>query len=258
MPRFIDQMGNVVTLDGLPERIVSLVPSQSEFLWDLGLREELAGVTKFCVHPPGLSKTRERVGGTKKLDLEKIRRLKPDLVIGNKEENQKEQVEALQREFNVWMSDITTLRDSYAMMRSLGEILGRSERAEQIVKDLQERLDAIRNFYTGQTVAYFIWNQPYMLAGNDTFIDHILRHIGLTNVAAGLSRYPEVSADDLIRLNPETCFLSSEPFPFKESHAAELRKILPRTKVHIVDGEVFSWYGTRLFHLPAYVQGLKM
>ncbi len=250
-----DQLGNTVRLASRPKRVVSLVPSQSELLWDMGLRTELAGITKFCIHPPVLFKTVQRVGGTKQLHLDKIRALKPDLIIGNKEENERSQVEALQKEFNVWMSDIYSLEDAFDMMQKLSVIFDRPAFAQTVIPDLKRSLASVHNIFSGQRVAYFIWNKPYMLAAKNTFIDHMLHHLGLQN-AAGQLRYPEMDEAALQKINPDVCFLSSEPFPFKEKHVQELQAILPHSKIVIVDGEVFSWYGTRLLHLAEYARQL--
>ena len=144
---YTDQLGNTLQLKERPKRIVSLVPSQSEFLWDLGLGDELVGITKFCIHPDEMFRTVERVGGTKTLNIERIRELKPDLIIANKEENEQSQIELLQTEFNVWMSDIYNFEDAIRMMDSLGELLGKREKAIQIVNQLKSALPRIKNIF---------------------------------------------------------------------------------------------------------------
>lgn len=241
----------------MPRRIISIVPSQSELLWDLGLREELIGITKFCIHPVEMFKSVERVGGTKTLDLEKIRKLKPDLIIGNKEENEKSQIEELQKEFNVWTSDIFNFGDAQEMIKSVGEILGTEQTANKINEQLRKTIPEIKDIFSNQRVVYFIWNKPYMLAGGNTFINHVLNYSGFINAAEYLERYPEVSNEQLKEMKPEFCFLSSEPFPFKEKHQEEIESFLPGVKTLIVDGELFSWYGSRLLQLPQYLQELK-
>jgi ABC-type Fe3+-hydroxamate transport system substrate-binding protein len=255
--RCIDQIGNALELNTVPRRVISLVPSQSELLWDLGLGQQLVGITKFCVHPNEMFRSVERVGGTKELNLEKIRQLKPDLIIGNKEENERSQIEILSKEFNVWMSDIYNFEDALNMVSSLGTILGREQIAGELREKISRALMAVRNTFKGQTVAYFIWNKPYMLAAADTFIDCALRRIGLNNVAHGLSRYPELDLAGLKKLDPQFCFLSSEPFPFSEKHVRELSEHLPNSRITLVDGEMFSWYGSRLIKLPGYIEQLQ-
>ena len=258
MLSFTDQLGNNIILKAKPKRIISIVPSQSEFLWDLGLRKEFIAITKFCVHPQEMFRSIEQVGGTKKLDLEKIRKLKPDLIIGNKEENEQSQIEILKKEFNVWMSDIYNFEDAFRMMESLGEIFGKKKEAQQIVSSLKKSLPHIQNIFNKKTVAYFIWNKPYMFAAKNTFIDYVLNYIGLENALCDLQRYPELDNETLQKMDPDLCFLSSEPFPFKEKHVKEIQKLLPNSKILIVDGEVFSWYGSRLLHLEKYVSDLLM
>ena len=251
-----DQLNNQLILKERPKRIISLVPSQSEFLWHIGLHEELVGITKFCIHPDEMFRTVERVGGTKNLDLDKIRALRPDLIIGNKEENERSQIEALQQEFPVWMSDIFNFEDAFDMMEKLGAIFEKQKEAKAIVSKIKKHLPSVKNIFSGQSLAYFIWNKPYMLAAQDTFIDHVITYLGFKNAAAGLLRYPELSDEALQKINPAVCFLSSEPFPFKEKHVQALQQTLPHAKILIVDGEVFSWYGSRLQHLTSYVKEL--
>jgi ABC-type Fe3+-hydroxamate transport system substrate-binding protein len=257
MPIFIDQTGRSVKLMSKPQRIISLVPSQSEFLWDLGLSERLVGITKFCIHPEEMFRNVDRIGGTKSLHIDKIRKLKPDLIIGNKEENERKQIEELQNEFTVWMSDIFTIEDSLSMMREIGKITGKEVEAYEILEQVKNALTCVTNIFEGESVLYFIWKDPYMLAGKNTFIDTILSQVGLKNSVMHLQRYPELTNEELKRLKPKFCFLSSEPYPFKEKHVEEISKLLPETIVLVVDGELFSWYGSRLRGLPDYLKKLK-
>ncbi|MDO9001437.1 MAG: helical backbone metal receptor [Bacteroidota bacterium] len=257
MFEFTDQLGTILKLKEKPKRIISIVPSQSEFLWDIGLYSELVGITKFCIHPNKMFKSVDRVGGTKKLNIEKIRALKPDLIIGNKEENEKSDIDLLKKEFNVWMSDIYTIEDSFNMMKMLGAICDKEIAANNLVEEIEKSLGEIEYYFAGQKVAYFIWNKPYMFAAKNTFIDSVLNFVGFNNALFNLERYPELTDEQLKLVKLDFCFLSSEPFPFKEKHVAELQKKLPTAKIIIVDGELFSWYGTRLLHLNAYIKDLK-
>jgi ABC-type Fe3+-hydroxamate transport system substrate-binding protein len=255
---FTDQTGHTIALDSVPERIISIVPSQSELLWDLGLRNELKGISKFCIHPDEMFRKVPRVGGTKQLDLDKIRALKPQLIIGNKEENEKEQIEILRKEFNVWMSDIYNFDDAIEMMRALGNITGKGVEAESIVTKVKQSIDSVKNIFEKKTVAYFIWKNPYMLAARNTFIDHVLTHTGLINIAGSMLRYPEISIVEIRKLKPDYCLLSSEPYPFSEKHLPEMQLLAPETKFVLTDGEMFSWYGSRLILLPEYLKELKI
>jgi ABC-type Fe3+-hydroxamate transport system substrate-binding protein len=254
---YTDQIKNVIELNHSPKRIISLIPSQSEYLWDLGLKNELVGISKFCIHPKEMFETRTRVGGTKQLDIEKIKSLKPDLIIGNKEENVKEQIEELQNYFPVWMSDVNTLDEAYDMMLSLGEICDRKKESELMLTNIRIEMKEIKNLFFQKKIAYFIWNKPYMVTAKDTFIHSVLEFCGFTNVFDYSNRYPEVTIQDIRNVSPDYCFLSSEPFPFNQSHLRDLQKQLPNSKVVLVDGEMFSWYGSRLLALPNYIKKLN-
>jgi ABC-type Fe3+-hydroxamate transport system substrate-binding protein len=244
MKIFFDQCGNKISLLRSPARIVSLVPSQTELLCDLGLEQEVVGITKFCVHPPSWKKEKSIIGGTKNFNFELIDELQPDLIIGNKEENYKEGIETLQKKYNVWMSDIFNLNDAFEMIEKVGEVWERRQKAIEIVDQIKSSFNTLASA-TGQRVLYLIWKSPWMCAGKNTFIDAMLTKIGLENTVTGL-RYPELSPDEVATLNPDLIFLSSEPYPFKEQHVALLKEISPRSKVILVDGEMFSWYGSRL------------
>lgn len=237
-------------------RIISLVPSQTELLFHLGLRDEVVGITKFCIHPADVCKTKTKIGGTKQFNFAKIERLQPDLIIGNKEENYREGIETLQKKYRVWISDILTLEDALQMIGTVGNLVGKAHQATFLSKEIAEAFAKIRPVTSPQRVAYFIWRKPYMVAGNNTFIDDMLNRCGFTNVFASLTRYPEVSEEMLAAANPEYIFLSSEPYPFGEKYIAEFQKILPKAKTLIVDGEMFSWYGSRLLLSAKYFESL--
>lgn len=252
---FTDQLGNEVTVNYPPKRIISIVPSQTELLFDLGLDDEVIGITKFCIHPIEKFAAKTKIGGTKKLLIEKIRDLKPDLIIGNKEENTQGEVELLMQEFPVWMSDISNLEDAMKAISQIGELVNREPEAAYLnhlinagFTDLQT-LAVTKNI--DKTVAYLIWKDPYMVAGKVTFIDDILRKIGLNNVIKQ-SRYPEIGLSQLQTLNPQLIFLSSEPYPFKQKHIDEIQEVMANAKVILVDGEMFSWYGSRLVKAVQY------
>lgn len=254
----VDQMSRSLSLPGIPRRIISLVPSQSEFLWDLGLHEELVGITKFCIHPDEMFRTITRVGGTKKLDLQKIMDIKPDLIIGNKEENDQSQILELEKHFPVWMSDIITIADALDMMSRLSEITGRAEEGTKILAQVNQSLDACRGLYEGRSAAYFMWNDPYMIAGGQTFIGQMMAHLGFKNVIGINERYPIMTPEQLQTLAPSHCLLSSEPFPFNAHHQTELQKLLPSSQISLVDGEIFSWYGSRMILAADYIKKLRM
>ncbi len=247
-----DQMHRTIELNKPLKRIVSIVPSQSELLWDLGLEKELVGITKFCIHPHQMATSVTLVGGTKKLNLDKIRKLQPDIIIANKEENEKSQIEELAKEFPVWISDIHNLDESLQMIEMLGELFDKKEKALELTTTIKSTFQQL-NKRTTVNVAYFISNEPLMVAGKKTFIDDMLKRCNFENIFLNKdSRYPEISINELQNANPELILLSSEPFPFKEKHVQDYQKHLPNAKIIIVDGELFSWYGSRLQHSANY------
>ncbi len=254
MAYFIDQMQHTIRLDHLPERIISLVPSQTELLIDLGLEERLIAVTKFCIHPSTLRRKKIIIGGTKQLHIQKILDLQPDLIIGNKEENEAQQILELQRKATVWMSEIYTLQDAFNMIAKIGELTETVEKAEQLVVDIQQKFNALVTVpKQNKKTLYLIWRDPYMVAGKNTFIDHLLELCGWENVVRE-NRYPSLDTAMIQQLNPQLILLSSEPYSFKEKHIRELKKICPSAEIRLVDGEMFSWYGSRLRYAPAYFQ----
>jgi ABC-type Fe3+-hydroxamate transport system substrate-binding protein len=246
---FSDQLHRSIFIPTIPRRIISLVPSQTELLVDLGLEENIVGVTKFCIHPKSLRAEKIIVGGTKNYRMELIDQLKPDLIIGNKEENDQAGIEILMNNYPVWMSDIYTLEDSLDMVLRLGEIFKVEKRAKSILEQIQD--DFLKKVKFKGTTVYLIWNKPMMAAGSDTFINEMLSYAGFENLIQ-TSRYPELSKDELVRLNPEYLLLSSEPFPFKAKHFEEFEELLPKAKIKLVDGELFSWYGSRLLKSKEY------
>lgn len=253
----VDQMGRSVKLPANPQRIISLVPSQTELLHDLGLGDRVVGITKFCIRPEKWFRTKPRVGGTKQVDLAKVRALKPDLIIGNKEENAQADIESLAQEFPVWMSDVEDLGGALAMIRMIGEITGTAIAATRIVEGIHGAFGGLRPLPHPVKAAYFIWRKPWMLAGAPTFIRDMLHRCGFAPCPpADLGRYPECNDDQLRAWRPEVVLLSSEPYPFGEKHVPEVQKILPGARIMLVDGELFSWYGSRLLHAPRYFQAL--
>ncbi len=249
-------MGREVIIPSLPQRIISLVPSQTELLYDLGLSNEVVGQTIFCVHPANMHQEKTRIGGTKKLKLDVIRSLQPDLIIGNKEENEQTQIEMLMTEFPVWMSDIKQLEDALTMIQEIGKVVGKAPKAHEITEQIQTHFRGLVRTETKKCL-YLIWREPWMAAGNDTFINDMLHRIGLENVASSVDgRYPALEEKWISLVQPEVILLSSEPYPFKEKHLEELKNLVPNAQILLVDGELFSWYGSRLLHSVTYFKTL--
>lgn len=259
---YVDQLGNKVKKHNY-KRIVSLVPSQTELLYHLGLGKRVVGITKFCVHPDSWFHSKNRVGGTKTVNIDKVKELKPDLIIGNKEENQKEDILALQKIAPVWMSDIFNLEDSLKMISDLGVLLGVEKSANDLAQAINNGFQNINKIDKDLSCLYLIWRKPYMGVAKNTFIDHVLTdQLGFLNYLSSEERYPEISLEEPKEIEskfgsfPDIIFLSSEPYPFKEKHIDELKRSYPTSKFTIVDGEYFSWYGSRLKDAPKYFNKL--
>ncbi len=253
---FKDQLNRDIELTDFPKRIISLVPSQTELLFDLGLEEEVIGITKFCIHPSQWFKLKKRIGGTKKIDIELVRNLNPDLIIANKEENTKEQIEQLFAIAPVWISDINCLLGAYDMIEKIGAVTKRVETAKKINQEIQQSFQHLSKLKMPKNVCYLIWQSPYMTVGGDTFINDVLQTCGLKNVSSNCNRYPIITIDEITEANPEMIFLSSEPYPFKVKHIDTLQQQLPNTNIQLVDGEMFSWYGSRLLKSVNYFNTL--
>jgi ABC-type Fe3+-hydroxamate transport system substrate-binding protein len=255
-----DQLNRVLTIQKTPKRIVSLVPSQTELLVDLGLESAIVGVTKFCVHPMHLRNTKTVVGGTKQVHFEKIKSLNADVILCNKEENTQEMISELEQIAPVHISDIYTIEDSLELIKMYGDLFGVEEQAQSIIETIIIKRKAFQNLQIGKPklkVAYFIWKDPWMVAANQTFINDMLSVNGFGNVYRDRNRYPEIALSELKVREPDIILLSSEPYPFKDKDIEALKSEFPEIKILIVDGEAFSWYGSRLLKAFDYFEELQ-
>jgi iron complex transport system substrate-binding protein len=250
MKQFTDQIGITHNLNSVPKRIVSLVPSQTELLYDLGLEDSIVGITKFCVHPYHFKSTKKIVGGTKNVHYDKIRLLKPDIIICNKEENTQEMVEELRKICPVWVTNIATIEDNFQMITDFGQIFSKRTEARKWNEKLAFALSDFKSFIKDipvRKVAYFIWKKPYMVAGSGTFIDEMLKLNHFQNYFDSKERYPQIELDKIEEeCDLDLVLLSSEPFPFKAEDGYEIVKNTHNAQAILVDGEMFSWHGSRL------------
>lgn len=238
-------------------RIISLVPSLTELLIDLGLENQIVGRTKFCIHPKDKIKSIPKIGGTKNVNLEAVIQLHPDLIIANKEENTREDIIALRDVCSVHVTDISNFTESLNAIQTLGTLTHRSNEATQLIGKINSNFSQLSSISNSKkTVCYLIWKDPMMTVGQDTFIHDMLDKCGLLNVFGNQSRYPTIDTQNILDENPNYIFLSSEPFPFKEKHIHEFKKTYPNSKIVLVDGEYFSWYGSRMVSAPIYFLSL--
>lgn len=236
---------------GYPQKIVSLVPSLTELLFDLGLGSRVVGRTRFCAHPQKEIEKITVIGGTKNPRIEKIKALNPDLVIANKEENRKKHVQQIEDFSEVMVTEISNINEALFTIHLISEACGAENKAEEIMNNIQAELEKVPDEPPLDT-AYMIWKDPWMTIGNHTYIHSVMNHWNLNNVWGDETRYPKIKLDQLQEKQPDIILLSSEPYPFKEKHIAEVKHASPRSKVVLVNGEWFSWYGSRM--LPAFRQ----
>lgn len=235
-------------------RIVSLVPSITETLFDFGLSSaEVVGRTKFCIHPAGEVQQVAIVGGTKNIHIDKIAALQPDLIIANKEENERSQIMELMKTHRVWVTDVSTIAENKIFLSDLGTLLNQPDKAKEFTNSINTALSgyALKKPKT----AYLIWQNPMMTVGNDTFIHDILRTLGFENIFRNRTRYPQIEEEDLTEA--ELILLSSEPYPFKEKHVGEMKQKFPHARIELVDGEAFSWFGSHLAGAGPYFEELR-
>ena len=233
-------------------RIVSLCPSLTELVVDLGRGDDLVGRTKFCIHPADLAERVPSVGGTKDPKVARIVALRPDLVLVNEEENRREDAEALRAAgVPLHVSFPRDADETADMVRDIARALERPTEGERIATDIERRAERVRRAALGRAPvrwAYLIWRDPYMTVNADTFVHAMLSLPGGVNVFADEpTRYPAVDAARLAAAEPDVVLLSSEPFPFRDRHVDELaeRSGLPRDRIRLVDGELLSWHGSR-------------
>lgn len=241
-----------------PQTIVSLVPSITELLFYLGLEDKIVGITKFCVRPENWQSKKQIIGGTKNINTEKILELSPELVIANKEENVKYQVEKLFNKLPVWLTDVITYEDALQMIEDIGILTDKKQEAADLIQKIESSFEANSDvLQKTYKAAYFIWKNPYMIVGGENFINSMMLKSGFDNVFSSEKRYPEITFDDSRFSECEIILLSSEPFPFKQEHIDEMRSYFPDKKIILVDGEIFSWYGSRLLHAHDYFTELR-
>ena len=248
---YIDSLNRKLDLPKIPQRIISLVPSLTELLHDFGLDRQIVGITKYCVHPLHYQSTKTIVGGTKKINLKKLKELKPDFILCSKEENTQEMVEALEKIAPVYVSDVNTFDNALQLIKKLGLLFDRRTQSEHILDKINFKLKdfkmSSKQGIIKKKVAYFIWANPWMVAASGTFIDDMLRISGFKNAYTGEERYPEINIKTMkITTKPDLLMFSSEPYDFTDDEVYEVLRKNRKTTTIYVDGQYFSWYGSRL------------
>ncbi len=253
-----DARGTLHSLAHPAQRIVSLVPSATETLHQLGLADRIVGITRFCVHPHPWVKGMPKVGGTKDVDIQRVLDLKPDLVVGNCEENTREIFDALDPHVPVWAPLPKTIPEAINDLHHMGQLTHTESMAKHFVQCATDAWETAKQQATPFTYAYFIWRNPWMSISNDTFIARMLEAVGGINVFGdNPERFPEIDIGIGMQQMPDVVLLSSEPFPFKEQHRTEFVQgtgISPDA-VRFIDGEYASWHGHRMIEGLKYLSG---
>jgi ABC-type Fe3+-hydroxamate transport system substrate-binding protein len=259
----IDQTGRTVYSPPDPLRIISLVPSQTELLFDLGLKDRIVGITRFCIHPENIIRMVQQVGGTKKIHHDILKKLNPDLIIANKEENTKEEIELLMHDYPVWISDVHEYESALEMIHALGYITNTLAKADQLIADIRNEFEILENSVAQKDLVskklktvYLIWEKPLMVVGRENFIHAMLEKCGFMNAFADQLRYPITSLEEIKVRECDLVILPSEPFPFAQKHVEQYQKLLEGVKIIRADGEMFSWYGSRMKLAPSYFVSL--
>jgi len=237
-----DPTGQKITIKEKPRKIISLVPSITYTLHRLGLKDEVAGITRFCKFPSEWKKIKTIIGGTKDVKIEKIAALNPDLILANKEENTKETVEKLRKIAPVYVSDVSDMNSNLKFISDLAKIFNKEKTGKEINENITKNLQKLSGKQSLKSI-YFIWREPWMSVGGDTFISQMMQYAGFDNLLKNQKRYPVVQIEELQKLQPEVILLCSEPFPFKEKHLKEMKNFFPEAQIMIVEGEAFTWFG---------------
>lgn len=249
----IDHLGRSVQYGFPPKKIICLCPGITETLYSLNLENEIAGRTRYCIFPADKIEKATVVGGTKEIDETAIRKLNPDLIIVEKEENTKEIVEILENDFPVFCAEVQSINDAYRMIGDMAALTDREQEGKQLIATIKKEFSSLPKM-NGKRAAYIIWRNPYMAAGKNTYINSLLEEMGFENPFAGLEgRYPVIEEKDFQKADLDYIFLASEPFPFKEKHKKEFSDMAPQAKITIIDGEMF-WYGAKMKEAARYLR----
>lgn len=242
-------------------RIVSLVPSLTELVCELGLADRLVGRTGFCIHPRETLRAIPKVGGTKDVRMDALRELAPTHVIVNIDENRRETFDELSACVpNIIVTHPCRPEDNFALYRLFGGVFGCADRAARLGDELAAALAhaaALAATLPPERVLYLIWRAPWMTIARDTYISATLRAVGWETVPEDAAqRYPEVDWAAIGRSDVARVLLSTEPYRFRERHLAEVERLAGKPAT-LIDGEMTSWYGSRAAPGLRYLTGLR-
>ncbi|HRP02141.1 MAG TPA: helical backbone metal receptor [Candidatus Kapabacteria bacterium] len=253
----IDDLGRKVNFQYPPTRIISLVPSITELLYELNIGDNIVAKTKFCIHPKIENENITLLKGTKNFEVDKIIQLRPDIVIANKEENSKDLIEELLNYCPVYITDVNNITSALKMIIDIGAICNKNNEANILATNIRTEINNLPKMLSGRA-AYLIWKQPLMSITGNTFINSMLELIGIDNIFKNREgNYPEVTQQEIIDNRPDYIFLSTEPYRFTNVHIPKFQSMFPNSKVLIIDGEMCSWYGSRMLKAIRYLNDFQ-
>ncbi|MBI9038391.1 MAG: ABC transporter substrate-binding protein [Bacteroidales bacterium] len=254
--QFFDGLGRTICLDKIPKRIVSLCPSITETLCELGLADKIIACTDYCVHPIDVVKNFNKIGGPKNFSEEKILNLKPDIIFAVKEENETCKINRISKKVPTYVFDINSIQEGIEMIKTLGNIFEIQNISDCFIEKMQEGYKNLTKVNSNIKCLYLVWKQPYIAVGGDSFIDSVLYQINIKNcLRNSKKKYPKIKLK-LLENQFDLLILPSEPYSFSENDIDGFEKIFPEKEIIKVDGEMFSWYGTHQLKAISYLQKL--
>lgn len=252
---YFDDLGRKCIIDKIPQRIISLCPSITETLCDLGLSDKIIACTDYCIHPTEVVKDFDRVGGPKNISKEKITGLSPEIIFAVKEENEPKCIEKISKKIPTYVFDINSINDGIDLIRKIGLIFEVQNKSFFFVDKIQNGYKNLPKINSNKKCLYLVWKDPYIAVGGGTFIGSVLFQINLRNCLRNSEkRYPKININLLNDF--DLLILPSEPYSFSENDIEGLKNIYPVKQIITVDGEMFSWYGTHQLKAISYLQEL--
>lgn len=258
---FRDDIGNIIEITETPLKIVSLCPSITETLCDMGLHKFLVGRTDFCtpVLQPLDSNTQKyseeipTVGGTKNVNVDFVKTLTPDIIFASKEENDKHTIEILSKEHKCFVFEINSIDDSIKMIKTIGEIFINKCDVNELIHTIEQSFLQLPKLNRVHNALYLVWKDPYIAAGKNTYIDSLLSFVGFSN---SIQNEKYITLNNLNNLECDIIFLPSEPYKFTEEDKLVIQKMRSDAKILLVDGEMFCWYGSHMVKSALYLKNL--
>ena len=242
--QFFDDLGKTIFINKIPKRIVSLCPSITETLCELGLSDKIIACTDYCIHPIDKVKNINKIGGPKNFSEEKILKLSPDIIFAVKEENDANKIINISKKITTYVFDINSIKEGIELIKALGNIFEIQNIANVFIEKILEGYKNLPKVNSNIQCLYLVWKNPYIAVGSGSFIDSVLNKLNLRNCLRNSEKkYPKINLNNFEN-NFDLIILPSEPYRFSNKDIEELENVFPEKVIIKVDGEMFSWYGT--------------